>query len=233
LEQLWDNSPAVPLPIPVAAAGSEESNNICLSGGGKDVILQKIFEYAWPDYCRSGSSTCPGYASPVTKKGDQEGLDNDTLYAAAVNRSKYKGDGCYGGGVDCGAFVTIVMRESGADIEYNTGPQGNTTQQLEYLQRNSAPGGKYRLVADTEELVGGDIAIRKEGQFGGLSGHTFFYVGNITGPNGEKFNGDSASASQCGRAPMAGPKDTRSEYYWYRMTGVDAATPPPTGGGPI
>lgn len=221
VDQLWNSSPAVPLVIPInggSAPGATSGDTSCATGAGNgslQAVLDKIKEYAWPNYCRSGSSKCPGYASPVTKKPE---------YQKAVERAKYTGDSCYGGGVDCGAFVTIVMRESGADPDYNKG-NGNTTTQLDYLQANSGPGKKYIQVTSNMPLAPGDIAIRDDSS--GFSGHTFFYIGKQPG-----LNGNSASASQCGRAPMAGPVDTRSEYSWYRLVQPAGGAANPAAGAP-
>lgn len=212
LNTYWASTPNVPIVISVsgltAGTGQQTQNQYCqqsnTSSGDLSSVVATIFKFAWPNYCRSGSSSCPGYAKPTTKK---------PVYEEAVKRSKYKGDSCYGGGVDCGAFVTIVMRESGADPEYNK-YNGNTYYQRKYLRDYADTNGgshpvRYHRVRDNERLQTGDIAVK--------DGHTFIYVGKITGPNGEAFNGSSASSSQCERAPMAGPTDTRSDYEWYRL----------------
>ncbi len=198
----WDASPAVPLPISVTGGTSEgQGGGSCFTGGSQDSILQKIKEYAWPEYRRQGSAGA---------------MDKKPAYQEAINRSSYKG-GC--NGVDCGAFVTVVMRESGADPDYNTGPEGNTTNQLAYLRRNSGAGGKYTRVNGKADLQPGDIAVRATGQFGGLAGHTFFYVGDAidTDDSGREWKGQGASASFCGRAPMASGVDVFELYEWYHL----------------
>jgi hypothetical protein len=101
------------------------------------------------------------------------------------------------------------MRDSGADPEYNKS-EGNTRWQIDYLRKNSGPGGKYTRVLDFRNLQPGDIAIRHNAETG--AGHTFFYVGEQPG-----FGGKSASASMCDRAPMAGPTDSPGKYEWYRL----------------
>ncbi|HSE61789.1 MAG TPA: hypothetical protein VLA88_05860 [Candidatus Saccharimonadales bacterium] len=216
VDQLWNSSPPVPLVISLtggaAPTGSGSSTTGCGTGentpgnGSLQAVMDKIKEYAWPDYCKANHSPCPGYASATTKK---------PAYAAAVKRSKYKGDSCYGSGVDCGAFVTIVMRESGADPDYNKG-NGPTGTQLAYLRANSGPGKKY-IKVPSNKLQGGDIAIR--------DGHTFFYIGKVEG-----MNGDTASASQCQRAPMAGPMYDRDGFEWYRLVAPAGGAANPAGG---
>lgn len=216
LDRLWESSPPITLPIPLTggAVAPDSVENQCIGAGGHEAILQKIKEYAWADYRSAGTERA------LAKKGDQPGTDKDTAYAAAVNRSKYKGDGCHGGGVDCGAFVTIVMRESGADPSYNE-DNCNTTCQLAYLRKNSGAGGKYSKVATKDALQPGDIAIRADGDpFAGRGGHTFFFVGTAITEDSEGnpwTGGQSASASQCERAPMASGTDDFDAYEWYHL----------------
>jgi hypothetical protein len=221
LNLYWDSSPSLTLPVTLTGeglVGPEGADNFCLGVGGQAGILQKIKEFSWPDYCRRDSRDCPGYASPTTKKPEYE-----LAVQRALGSSGYAGDKCLddddpannGGGVDCGGFVTIVMRESGADPAYNTGPEGNTTQQIAYLRRAEAQG-KYSRVTDKARLQPGDIAIRADGDpFPGEGGHTFFFVGTVMGPDWR--GGQSASASQCERAPMASGTDTFELYEWYHL----------------
>ena len=196
LDKLWESSPTVDLPFPIdggeAAAGAPSSS--CLAGS-KGAILNTIQRFAWHDYRPAGSSNA---------------MDKRPEYQEAVNRSSYTGS-C--DGVDCGAFVTIVMRESGADPDYNTGPEGNTVQQLAYLQR-AAAAGKYTRVMDKSLLQPGDIAVKSHPP----EGHTFIYVGTaISDIDPSWTGGQSASASQCERAPMASGTDTFEDYEWYHL----------------
>lgn len=227
LNQYWNQAPPVQLPISVtggvAANPDNSANSSCLGVGTSkvDLIVDKILEYAWPTYCSSSRGSCEGFVSE--KLGDYATPTSRTkTYTTATNLAKDRGE--YIGscnGVDCGAFVTRVMRDSGADPNYNNWQtpghqQGNTTQQLEYLRRMTQEG-KYQRVMSERELQTGDIAIRSSQTFPGLAGHTFFYVGSIKYPDGTEFGGDAASASQCDRAPMAGPNDDFGEYEWYRL----------------
>jgi hypothetical protein len=225
INKYWDTAPLVPLPIPVAGGGGggpfigtqpATGQNPCPqleATGDINGILSKIYEYAWPDYCRT-SGRLENTRIPC------EPLEKKPAYEAAVRRSSYKGDRCHGGGVDCGAFVTIVMRESRADPTYNTGPQGNTTQQRAYLERNTGSGKKYMKVEREADLKAGDIAIRKDGDFPGLSGHTFFFMGGAVPPAGQEWHHKNASASQCNRAPMGSPAEPFNKYHWYRLVGT-------------
>ncbi|HJQ09238.1 MAG TPA: hypothetical protein VJ836_07205 [Candidatus Saccharimonadales bacterium] len=163
---------------------------------GRAAILAKIIEYSWPDY---------------RPAGDRDAMTRKREYAKAIrdHPREYRGS-C--NGIDCGAFVTRVMRDSGADKSYNKS-ECNTLCQMNYLRNNSGPGKKYHRVQNSEKLEPGDIAVQNNG----FIHHTFFYVGKLMLPNGKRFGGDAASASQCERAPMASPNDTRRLYEWYRL----------------
>lgn len=200
MDKFWETAQAVPLPPGFtgdAAAGA--ATNGCI-GGSRAAILNKIHEFAWPDYRAAGSSNA---------------MDKVPAYQAAVDRAPYKGD-C--DGVDCGAFVTIVMRESGADPEYDSGPYGpgNTTVQIDYLRRMAATG-KYTRVMSKDALQPGDIAIKSHPDWSPPEGHTFFYVGSAISQMDPNWHGDGASASQCERAPMASGVDTFEDYEWYHL----------------
>lgn len=137
-------------------------------------------------------------------------------YVKAVRAAKKKGSyigGC--NGVDCGGFVTRVVRNSGIDPTYNK-YEGSTFYQSKYLKENWVPVAKQGSI-DTSLLQPGDVAMmRGRGGDGGV-GHTFIYVGDIPG-----FKSKIASSSLCNRAPMAGKESlTRGSsgryLIWYRM----------------
>jgi hypothetical protein len=234
IQKYYANSPAIPLPIPVnggavpkAGAASSACPESGLTGTAKQKMMQTIAKYAWPDYCSSDARNCKNRAVNCPKAHNYCDTPNEMrkAYVDAIQAAKKKGD--YIGdcqGVDCGGFVTRVMRDSGADPEYNK-YQGNTKAQMEYMgdySDNPAlhKAGKpvrYHHIKDSEKLESGDIAVQNNGS----THHTFFYVGKITGLD-EKgqvvpFNGDTASASQCGRAPMAGSNMPRAPYEWFRL----------------
>lgn len=186
-----------------------------ISGGGQQPqaasgcsiqsqIIQTILKYAWPDYRASGTSGA---------------LDPKPEYKAAMEAAKaankYLGDVSVSLGADCGAFVTRVMQDSGADPNY--GDDGNTTIEKEYMDKH--PNMYQNLgtsgVNDTDfvkklNLQAGDIAVNDE--------HTYIYVGQLAG-----FNGNAASASQNSRTAMAGPASpasaNNSDFNWYRRVG--------------
>lgn len=106
------------------------------------------------------------------------------------NQASYKG-AC--NGVDCGAFVANIIKASGWDTSY---PQTGTSGQASWLSKN------WNRVS-VSSLRLGDVGIK--------SGHVILYVGSIPG-----FGSNTASASQCERAPMAGADKNLSNYTWYR-----------------
>lgn len=105
-------------------------------------------------------------------------------------KATYRGD-C--AGADCGAFVANIIKASGWDPNY---PQCGTGCQSSWLSKNwdTVSVGSLKL---------GDVGIK--------SGHVILYVGSLPG-----FGSNTASASQCDRAPMAGADKNLNIYTWYR-----------------
>lgn len=166
------------------------SSDVCVNADGN--FAQTVLAYAWPDY----------HAKPYVQKKPE--------YEAAVKKAqsenKYTGDTCYGGGVDCGAFVTLLINNSGFDPSYNSnGKGGNTSAQAAWAKKNWQTLGNGGSI-DTGTLKAGDVAISGD--------HTFVYVGDIPGLNSPNH---IASASRCERAPMAGTESlTDNTFTWYR-----------------
>lgn len=198
------------------------------SGGGSSsscgsvtAILQTIALYAWPD--KNGVDSCSAGTDTATclhVKGRPE-------YIAAMNKpGAYQGSLNYTGsniypGADCGAFVTAVMRDSGADPGYN--PSGNpagqaTSGQLDYLSKSP----KYKGLGQSTSsdfitklgLQPGDIAVSPN--------HTYIYVGSAMKAIVPSWNGAAASASQDTRTGMADiaytPDDKGVGFTWFRLT---------------
>lgn len=153
------------------------------------------------------------YASP--KNHPPGYITKTSAYETATQKAKSNGH--YTGacdGVDCGAFTTRLVIDSGWDPEFNYSgdiSKGalNTPVQKRWLEQNWEVVGTGKT--DTSLLKPGDVAIKP--------GHTFIFVGNIPG-----FEKQIASASQCERAPMAGGEMGMSEkkfssYKWYRKKG--------------
>jgi len=156
------------------------------TGGSTDGVANTILKYAWPEF---------------RKKGSSGATDRKQEYATAISDAKLKSQyigGCEG--VDCGAFVSRVIIDSGFDPRYNyDGKGGATPSQEKWTKEN----WQLLNVNSTADLQPGDVAF--------TPGHTYMYAGKIAG-----FNSEIASASLCGRAPMAGresPVDNQARWY--------------------
>ena len=159
-------------------------------------LAATTLSYAWPNYKEGYTTKKPAYKAAV---------------ARAKSKGLYTGDTCLGGGVDCGAFVTILLRDSGFEPDYNySGRGGNTDTQLAWARANWQRLGRGNTI-DTGDLRPGDVAFVVYSETN--AHHTFVFVGDIPG-----FNSDVASSSQCKRAPMAGAESkTAADVVWYRQ----------------
>ena len=180
-----------------ALMGGVIANECGEAASGAGALAEYVLKYAWPEYKGSGyTERKPDYKEAVDKR---------------LSSGLYVGGGCYGGGVDCGGFVTTLMNESGYEPEYNySGKGGNTTSQLAWVKENwTMLNDSPTTEIDTSKLQAGDVAV--------YDGHTFVYVGEIDG-----FGSNIASASLCNRAPMAGKESLTYDSYhgqvvtWFR-----------------
>lgn len=180
-----------------STTGSPTNCNINATG-----LQELVLQYAWPNYRGSDTTRTDAYITAMQQSG---------VYQGACN------------GVDCGAFTTRLLQDSGFEPNYND-RKGNTTEQKRWAEEN------WRRVEDIEgddfdvtQLEPGDVAIKAgESEFG----HTFIYVadrggGKISGLNGEgeqvEFEEVIASSSMCNRAPMAGRESLIDpNFTWYR-----------------
>lgn len=183
-----------------SSSGSVDSaTGGCVDSSSGDVtaLQATIKKYAWPTYHP------PGF---IKKMPD---------YDRAIKKASASGGYIGGsGGVDCGAFVTRVMVDSGWEPEYNS-KKGPTGVQAKWLEDNWEPIGKGSSI-DTATLEPGDVAI--------LPGHTFMFAGtNIEGfGKGSPGWKGVASASLGERSPMAGIENmTGSTTTWYRKKAVN------------
>jgi len=177
------------------------SNSTGCSSG--NVFIDAVKKYVWPDfrgwYSNNGDASTGIFAVTPT-------VDYKAAILAADAAGKYTGDPCsslgVGGGIDCGGFVSTIIRDSGWDPNYNAS-KGATGGQMIWLEANWTKlgiGGSF----GTETLQPGDVAVN--------DGHTYVYIGDIEG-----FTKQIASASRCQRAPMAGKEGlSDSDYTWYR-----------------
>ena len=163
-------------------------------GGASSAIIgdavKTAIGYAWPEY----------HAAPYLKM--------TSSYSAAVAAAKAKGEyigGTAYPGIDCGGFITRVMRNSKVDPDYNK-YEGPTTSQQKYMDDHPEKYERLGTRRSTSGLQPGDIAIN--------SVHTYMYVGSQPG-----FDGNSASASLDERAPMASTayfNNSAGYFIWYR-----------------
>ena len=180
----------------------------CGGGAVSGSLMQTILNYSWPDFHDVPYTTYkPAYLAAIKRAQARIKVD---IY------SDYVGGGIYPG-IDCGGFVTRIMRDSGTDPNYNWGPgdkreqPGGTGQQKKYMDANPQ---KYenlgqKRASEFSTLKPGDIAINDS--------HTYIYVGKLPG-----FNGNSASASYSSwRTPMASNAyDNYADgkpFTWYRL----------------
>lgn len=158
-------------------------------------FTEVIKSYAWPEYHQ---------AQYIKRKSAWAKVADDP-------KSHYVGGAVAGvKGIDCGGFVTMSMRNSGIDPNYNKG-RGNTGSPLNpntqwgYLEQN----WERISVNSTRDLEPGDVAIN--------SSHTFMHVGEIDGFNDVFASASYSSDGTGGRAPMAGQGDAMTgSYTWYR-----------------
>lgn len=177
--------------IPNTEDSSSSSKNCSSNGFAGGNFEETLKTYAWPTYKGNTLEMQPAYVDAVASARDQ-GL--------------YVGDGRGDWGVDCGVFVTLLVRDSGFDKGYNyNGKGGNTVQQYKWTSENWETLGDASTI-DPATLQPGDVANNK-------SSHTFIYVGEVEG-----FEAKIASASWGERAPMAdtAQSPTQSGYTWFR-----------------
>ncbi|HVX24093.1 MAG TPA: hypothetical protein VG992_01990 [Candidatus Saccharimonadales bacterium] len=186
--------------------GNSSSLSDCTAGAVAGNAVATAMNYAWP--------TFKGYGYVTMKQSYKE------ANAAAIAAGEYVGGDSGYPGIDCGAFVTRVMINSGADPNYNYGAiiakgAGGTPNQQAYMDAHPELYQRLGPQTGTENLKPGDIAINSE--------HTFMYVGPES--DHPDFHGPSASASlgtpaDVGRAPMADGfdyGDGAGPFIWYRL----------------
>ena len=175
------------LPTTSPQASDDPCNPTLLGSQVGGDVASTALKYAWPQNRKAGSPGAkdrkPEYAEAITN--------------AKVNK-QYVG-GC--AGVDCGAFVSRFIIDSGFDPRYNyDGKGGDTKSQQKWTKAN----WDVITVRNTSDLKPGDVAF--------TPGHTYMYVGRQPG-----FETEIASASLCKRAGMAGKENPLdNQAVWYR-----------------
>jgi len=206
-QKLYDqykNSP----PVATVGGSSATSDSGCSNG----TLSDKVLSYAWPTYRGLTTVAQQGWTDAV-KQAQSSGM--------------YVGGSAYPG-IDCGAFVTLLLINSGFEPNYNYGDllskgAGNTDAQEKWLRENWQSLGTGATI-NPANLQPGDVAIKSS--FTGQEGHTFVWVGKVAGFGDDPAHGRSlangnpeqiASASLDERAPMADVQSpTDSHFNWYR-----------------
>lgn len=177
----------------IKKGGSSSKNNSdkCNNdkGSGKGNFNELLKQYAWSEFKGTTIEAREEYKEAVSK------AQSSGLYVGGIRHR----------GIDCGGFVTLLVRDSGYDEGYNfNGKGGNTTHQENWMKQNWEHLGRGNTI-NPEDLQPGDVAVDP--------GHTFIYVGEVDG-----FGAKIASASLDERAPMADPNQqaTEARYNWYR-----------------
>jgi hypothetical protein len=188
-----------------ARLGAADASGDCSGGAVAGNVIQTALNYAWasyhaPNYCTEK----PSYQAAIK---------------AAARRGEYVGGTCTIGGtwlgVDCGAFVTRVMRDSKADPDYNAN-NGDTIAQKAYMDAHPEKYQKLVNVSSTGDLQPGDIAINDN--------HTYIFVGSQAGFGGNSASASFSSKGTSWRAPMADNAYGFTEFSWYRLkTGANNA----------
>lgn len=181
----------------VPATGAKGECDAVVVSGDLSVMTLK---YAWPEY----------HAAPYA--------NNKPEYQDAMVKAKSEGQYVGGGtngqiGVDCGAFVTRLLIDSGFEPNYNHSGKvsdnaGPTGTQEAWAQKNWSKVGTGSSI-DTAELQPGDVAFSP--------GHTFVYVGTIPGFDSKIASASFSTTGESWRSPMAGKESlTRGDVTWYR-----------------
>lgn len=171
----------------VSGGGGSGKVDSCGRGqGGVGQLQNYVLKYAWPEYRSGFTQMMPDYERDTARR------QSEGLYVGGCN------------GVDCGAFVTALVNESGYIPEYNYSGRGSHVGvQYQWAKENMTLLNDGQTI-DTSKLQPGDIAIQND------EGHTYIYVGDIPG-----FNSKLAGASLCDRAPMADEENYEGNY-WFR-----------------
>jgi len=179
------------------SATNDGTDTDCGDGQG-DVpsgdFTQTILDYAWPTYHSPNYFTMkPGYQAAVTR---------------AQSEGRYVGGGSHPG-IDCGGFVTTLMVDSGFEPRYNSNGRGGPTgDQQAWAEANWQKLGTGSDI-DTGSLRAGDVAFSP--------GHTFVYVGTISGFSKKVASASYSPSNIAWRTPMAGSESpAASNVTWYR-----------------
>ncbi len=199
LDKYWADAPAIPLPISItggqSGSGGTTSSSGCTSSFDGGTLTQTILAYAWPDY----------HPAPYFTMKPQ--------YDAAVKAAEAKGVYVGGGphpGIDCGGYMTLLMRNSNTDPTYNS-YNSNVVGQKKYLDEHPDRYMKVPGVTGTGQLKLGDIFINND------MSHTYMFVGSIPGFNGNSTSASFSTSGASWRTPMASQAYDFTGATWYRL----------------
>ncbi len=191
--------------VPVSGSFNNQAATVSTNCNPTSNLTRLIQEYAWPEYrdpdidLAKALEMKPAYAIAVKK------AQAEKIYVGGENIP----------GIDCGGFVSLLMRNSGADPNYNSSVTFNeilgstTTWQEDYMKKHPEKYQSLGTKNSTTGLAFGDIAINSE--------HTYMYIGENGIPGFER---DSVSSSLNSRAPMASTayfSNSAGSFNWYRL----------------
>lgn len=169
----------------IGGGNGSKGSGVCGTPVASGDIAELVVKYAWPEY-----------HSPVFLEAMP---DYKEAYNRRIREGKYVGSRATM--ADCGGFVTALLQDSGFDPDYGGG--GNTYYQESYVINSpdwELVNPSYNApISDESDLQPGDVAFTSCGATPLNCGHTYVYVGEISG-----FNSHIASASWDERTPMAG-----------------------------
>jgi len=243
LEDLYDITNPIALPAPLNGKLPDPSTD-CLGDASSLINLvvgdaeypdsdngrtvTKGTGYAWPKHMGDGYTLCmPNYAKAVYQhniKGQYVGSPSDDGRDCLYRENGKTHSGL--GGVDCGGFVTIAMKDSGLDPNYAADKKkwvsgGNTTDQYNYLASHPELYKNLGKIRGTGDIPAGAVAIAIKTKEMGVTGHTYMYLGKINNP---KFKGNGASASQGSRSAMATNAYDFDQFVWFVPVGGSTET---------
>lgn len=185
----------------IGGGGAQACSNVDVGG-----IIGTVMKYAWPqigDHRADKELAKQEYVDRLNEGGFYKG-------SSGANHGQP--------GIDCGAWVSFVMIESGYEPGYNPG-HGNVDAQIRWVQANpnwELINQDWNTPVNESDLQPGDVAYTCSGPESNPScGHTYVYIGEVEG-----FETHIASASQYHRAPGAGTEEIQTSsgraVKWYR-----------------
>jgi len=213
IDQYWDSSPAVPLPVPLTGGPGGGSGGGS-SGGGTS---SSAGCFAGGFTGGTGGGNAIAQAAIALAIGGNGNNATAAFVTAMANYKSLGGESPPFGGKDCGFFVATAIRNSGVmQVRVSSGSSGpgypayGTYDMLPYMQQHTEQFAAIPNLGNTSNLEPGDIFIIRTPD----SGHTFLYLGNQPGGY------NMASASQASTFPHMSHiyfTDRRGTYSIFRF----------------